>query len=280
MPIEHQFDYFMIIVLAVVQGITELFPVSSLGHSIILPHLIGRDIALSSASFLPLLVTMHLGTAFALLIYFRKDWIEIFSGITHGNFSIKTNVNNKILFNIIIGTIPAGLLGFILRKPLTSLFSDYRIVCVFLVLNGCMLMIGEIIRRRNKYKEFTDLSTMSIIFIGISQALALLPGFSRSGATLVAGMLTGLRNEDAARFSFLLATPIILAAGVLEVPKLFKPEMMVNLMPAIVGGVCAGIIAFFSTWFLMRYFKTHEVNALFPFGIYCILLGGVVLFFL
>jgi undecaprenyl-diphosphatase len=278
MPIEHQFDYFMIFVLAVVQGITELFPVSSLGHSIILPHLIGRDIDLKSASFLPLLVTMHLGTAFALLIYFRKDWVEIFSGIMQKNFSIKNNVNNRILYFIIIGTIPAGLIGLILRKPLGNLFSDYRVVCVFLVLNGCMLLIGELLRKRNKLKELSALSTMNVIFIGISQALALLPGFSRSGATLVAGMLTGLKNEDAARFSFLLATPIILAAGVLEVPKLFKHEMIVNLLPAVFGGVCAGIIAYLSTWFLMRYFKTHEINALFPFGIYCILLGGVVLF--
>lgn len=278
MPIEHQFDYYMIILLAIVQGITELFPVSSLGHSIIFPHLIGRDIDLKSTSFLPLLVMMHLGTAISLLIYFRKDWIEIFSGIKIKNFDIKNNINNRILYFLIIGTIPAGLIGLIFRKPLTALFSDYHIVCVFLILNGVMLMIGQLLRRRNNLKEIKELSTMSVLLIGLSQALALLPGFSRSGATLVGGMLVGLKNDDAARLSFLLATPIIFAAGVLEIPKLFQKEMSVNLLPAVVGGIAAGIMAYLSIWFLMIYFKKHEINAMFPFGIYCILVGAIVLF--
>ncbi len=221
---------------------------------------------------------MHLGTAISLLIYFRKDWIEIFKGLRLKNFEIINNECNRIFYFLVIGTIPAGLIGFILRKPLGSLFTDYHIVCIFLILNGAMLMLGQLLKRRNNLKELKDMSTLNILIIGISQALALLPGFSRSGATLVGGMLMGLKNEAAARFSFLLATPIIFAAGVLEVPKLFGKEMIHNLLPAVVGGVCAAIMAYLSVWFLMRYFKKHEFNALYPFGIYCVLLGVAVLF--
>jgi undecaprenyl-diphosphatase len=272
-------NLFQAIVLAVVQGVTELFPVSSLGHAVILPHLLGWDIAQDSPTFLPFLVMLHVGTALALLIYFWRDWWLLLSSLLPGATGHARTESRHVLLLLVLGTIPAGILGLIFRNGLAGLFADFRIAAVLLILNGGLLAVGEFLRRRAGSAQLATLRPWQAVAIGASQAVALLPGFSRSGATMVGGLLVGLEHQSAARFSFLLATPIILAAGVLEVPKLLQPAARAALVPAVIGGLVAGVLAYLSTVLLMRYFKRQEVNALLPFAAYCVLLGVVALVF-
>lgn len=275
MPVSQSVNTVQALLMAILQGITELFPISSLGHAVVLPHLLGWSIDQESAGFLPFLVTLHLGTATALLIYFWDDWWALLTSLLPAASDPISRENRYLLFLIVIGTIPAGLLGLVLEKHLASLFGRAPIVAVFLILNGFLLFGGEWLRRRRRFQNLAELRPGQAVVIGISQALALLPGFSRSGASMVGGLLVGLTHQAAARFSFLLATPIILAAGLLEVPKLLRPESRLELGPAVLGGIVAGVVAYLSTAVLMRYFKQQEVNALVPFGIYCVLLGLV-----
>jgi undecaprenyl-diphosphatase len=272
-------DIYQAIVLAVIQGVTELFPVSSLGHAVVIPHLFGWDIDQNSPTFLPFLVLLHLGTALALLIYFWREWWQLLSSLLPGEASAAKSENRHIVLLLVVGTIPAGLLGLIFRNRLESLFAEWRLVAVFLILNGVMLAGGEFLRRRAGSAQLGTVRPLQAALIGTSQAIALLPGFSRSGATLVGGLLVGMEHQSAARFSFLLATPIILAAALLEVPKLLLPEARAVLGPALLGGVISGVLAYASTVFLMRYYKQQEVNALIPFAVYCALLGLATLLF-
>jgi undecaprenyl-diphosphatase len=272
-------NLFQAIVIAVVQGVTELFPVSSLGHAVILPHLLGWDIAQDSATFLPFLVMLHVGTALALLIYFWRDWWLLLSSLLPGAAGGARTESRHVLLLLVLGTIPAGLIGLIFRNGLAGLFADFRVAAVFLILNGLLLALGEFLRRRAGSAQLATLKPWQAVAIGTSQAISLLPGFSRSGATMVGGLLVGLEHQSAARFSFLLATPIILAAAVLEVPKLLRPEARAVLGPALIGGVISGVLAYLSTMLLMRYFKRQEVNALLPFAGYCVVLGVVALVF-
>ena len=266
-------DIFQAIVLAVVQGVTELFPVSSLGHAVILPHLFGWNVDQTAPTFLPFLVMLHVGTAVALVIYFWRDWWLLLSSLLAWRDDGANDESRHVLMLLVLGTIPAGLVGLIFRGGLAGLFADFRIASVFLILNGLVLATGEFLRRRAGSAQLATLRPWQAIAIGTSQVIALLPGFSRSGATMVGGLLVGLEHQSAARFSFLLATPIILAAGVLEVPKLLQPDARASLGPAVVGGLVAGVLAYVSTAILMRYFKQQEVNALIPFAVYCVLLG-------
>src|ERR1700682_1042625 len=270
-------NLFQAIVIAVVQGVTELFPVSSLGHAVILPHLLGWDIAQDSPTFLPFLVMLHVGTALALLIYFWRDWWLLLSSLLPRAAGDARNESRHVLLLLVLGTIPAGILGLVFRKGLGALFADFHVAAVFLVLNGVVLAVGEFLRRRAGSAQLATLRPWQAVAIGTSQAIALLPGFSRSGATMVGGLRVGLEHQAAARFSFLLATPIILAAAVLEVPKLLQPAARAVLGPALVGGVVAGVLAYLSAALLMRYFKRQEVNALLPFAAYCVLLGALTL---
>jgi undecaprenyl-diphosphatase len=272
-------DLFQAIVLAVIQGVTELFPVSSLGHAVVVPHLFGWTIDQNSTTFLPFLVLLHVFTATALLVYFWRDWWLLLSSLFEREETAARDESRRLLLLLVLGTIPAGLLGIIFRGGLTSLFAEWRLVAVFLMLNGVMLALGEFLRRRAGSALLSNLKPLHAVGIGTSQAIALLPGFSRSGATLVGGLLVGLEHQSAARFSFLLATPIIFAAGLVEVPKLLLPEARGELGPALIAGVIAGVMAYASTWALMRYYKQQEVNALLPFAAYCILLGAATLIF-
>jgi undecaprenyl-diphosphatase len=272
-------DLFQAIVLAAIQGVTELFPVSSLGHAVVLPHLFGWTIDQNAPTFLPFLVMLHVGTALALVLYFWRDWWLLLSSLLPGDGDGARDEARHVLLLLVLGTIPAGLVGLILRNRLADLFADFRVAAVFLILNGVLLALGEFLRRRAGSAQLATLKPWQAIAIGTSQVVALLPGFSRSGATMVGGLLVGLEHQSAARFSFLLATPIILAAGVLEVPKLLQPDARASLGPALIGGVVAGILAYLSTMLLMRYFKQQEVNALIPFSVYCTLLGAATLIF-
>ena len=265
------------LMMAVLQGVSELFPVSSLGHAVIIPHLLGWTIDRYATSYLPFLVTLHLGTAIALAAYFRGDWWALLSSLLPKADSAKVREDRFILLLIVLGTVPAGLVGLVLEKRLANLFGSYQLVALFLILNGGLLVAGELLRRRERTQGLSMLRPTQAVAIGLAQAIALLPGFSRSGATMVGGLMVGLTHQAAARFGFLLSTPIILAAALLELPKLFQPDLRPTLGPALLGGVVAGTVAYVSTAVLMRYFKTHEVNALLPFAVYCVALGAITL---
>jgi undecaprenyl-diphosphatase len=255
------------IIMAILQGATELFPVSSLGHAVILPSLLGWPIDQKSPSFLPFLVVLHLGTALALLIYFWRDWFGFARAVLGSGRNAKKE--RRVFLLVCIATAPAIVIGFTLEHVLRGFFGAPALTAVFLIVNGGILFVGERIKHSGA-KSIDEVGWKTALAIGACQALALIPGISRSGATLVGGVLAGLKHKDAARFSFLLATPIIAGAGVLEVPKLLHQGMGgLNMTIVILAGAIAGVTAFLSTAFLMRYFKRHEATALDPFAWYC-----------
>jgi undecaprenyl-diphosphatase len=272
-----------VVIIAVLQGVTELFPVSSLGHAVILPAILGLAINQNDPAFLPFLVVLHLGTAIALLAYFWRDWVGILRAIFLGHGGQSWTDRLRPLELIVIATIPAVVLGFVLEKPLRELFGKPVIAAAFLAGNGILLFVGERLRRRSRRNapaaapadaKTVALTRKGALAIGFWQCLAFFPGLSRSGATLVGGILAGLSHEAAAHFSFLIATPVILGAGVLEIPKLLHQSVgSTTVVLSLVGGVVAGVTAFASTAFLMRYFRRHEFQALDPFAWYCLVAG-------
>ncbi|WP_245926202.1 undecaprenyl-diphosphate phosphatase [Sulfoacidibacillus thermotolerans] len=263
------------LIFALVQGITELFPISSVGHGVLLPYLFHWPNIQSSPAFLPFIVMLHVGTAVALLIFFFQDWLvflrALFASGSEGKQRSTRSARKEFLL-LIVATLPAVIIGGLGAKKFAVLFATPRVAMVFLFVNGLILIYADRLLRRKGTKTASQLTFGQAIVIGILQSFALIPGFSRSAMTMVGGLLYGLRYEAAARFSFLLATPIILGAAVKELPKLHHAAHGM-LQMALIGGVVAGIAAYLSTWFLMRYFKTHEVKALRPFGIYCIIVG-------
>lgn len=261
-----------ILLFAVMQGITELFPISSLGHGVLLTTLLHWNLNRHNPDFLPFLVVLHLGTAGALLLYFLRDWARLFAGVARAR-GRADNPEARLFWLLVAATIPAGLLGLGFEKKLRLLFSDARVVAVFLILNGVVLLIGDRLKHRGANARPDTLSWGQALIIGCAQALALIPGMSRSGVTLVAGLGTGLDYAGAARFSFLMATPIIGAAGLLEVPKLFAAHAHMDAGPVFLAGLIAGLFAYGSTWVLMRYFNRHEIQALRPFALYCAAVG-------
>lgn len=267
------------VILALLQGVTELFPVSSLGHAVVLPSLLGWHIDQASVAFLPFLVVLHLGTAAALLIYFWRDWLGIllaFIGMGPGE---ERRQQWRLLGLIIVATIPAVILGFIFEKLFRELFGAPAVAAFFLIVNGGVLYLAERLRRRGGARSLDELGWGGAFLIGCTQAAALIPGISRSGATMVGGLMLGLHHKQAAHFSFLIATPVILGAGVLEVPHLFHGGAGASSFGPVVwiAGVIAGITAYLSTAFLMRYFGRHEVQALDPFAYYCAAFGLIAL---
>jgi undecaprenyl-diphosphatase len=255
--------------LSVLQGVTELFPVSSLGHTLLAPALVGMHIDEHAPQLLPFLVALHLGTAFALLWYFRKRWIALIGGWL-GTFAGRRSDDGHMMWALIIGTIPAGLVGLILEKRLERIFHDLRIVALALIVNGVLLWLGDRLQRARSHRAPEKLTFKQAFLVGLAQVGALIPGFSRSGLTMIAGSAAGLNAEKAAEFSFLLGTPIIFAAGLLEVPKLFHAPQ--QLADALLGGVLTAIAAYLSVRFLMRYFEGR--GRLATFGIYCIIAGA------
>jgi undecaprenyl-diphosphatase len=262
------------VVIAILQGVTELFPVSSLGHAVVLPALLGWDINQSAEGFLPFLVVLHLGTAAALLVYFWHDWMGIllaFVGVGSGE---ERRAQWRLLWLIILATIPAVILGFAFEKLFKQLFGAPTIAAFFLIVNGAVLFIAERLRRRGGSGNLGQLTWLGALIIGCTQATALIPGISRSGATMVGGLMLGLHHKEAAHFSFLIATPVILGAGVLEVPHLLHGGTAGAIGPvAWIAGAVAGVTAYLSTWFLMRYFGRHDFQALDPFAYYCAAFG-------
>jgi len=243
---------------------------------VILPKLLGWQVDQRGRDFLPFLVVLHAGTAAALLLYFWRDWIDIARAVLGIGNPSERAAHLRLLALVVVGTIPAVVIGFSLEKPLRALFGTPLVAAAFLVANGVVLFAAERLKRSGG-AALATLDAKKALVIGLWQSLALIPGISRSGATMVGGLLSGLHHKEAAHFSFLLATPIIAGAAVLEVPKLMHAsEAGGGLGPvAVLAGLAAGITAYASVAFLMRYFGKHDFEALDPFAYYCAAAGVV-----
>jgi undecaprenyl-diphosphatase len=265
--------------LAVLQGVSELFPISSLGHTILIPALLRWSVDRSGEAFLAFVVVLHLGTAIALLVFYWREWGAIISGLVRSiaRGKLSGDRDEKIGWLLVAGTIPVGLLGVFLQSAVRGLFGSPLPAAAFLMLNAFVMFFGEWLRarqfadRNRKSKPIEAISYADGVKVGLAQGLALLPGISRSGASIVAGLLVDLDHEAAAKYSFLLATPVILAASVLEIPKLFEPSAHVVALQAVTGGILAAVTAYASVAFLTRYFQHNDLR---PFGWYCLVAGG------
>jgi undecaprenyl-diphosphatase len=314
-------SYLQAIVIALVQGVTELFPISSLGHSVLIPAWIGggwQTLVTQSSQqnseesfYLAFIVALHCATAIALLWFFRRDWVRIIAGFLRSVWrSIKVRKlsiegsDERLAWMIGVATIPVGLTGIALEHAFRTLFAKPTAAAVFLFLNGLVLLGGEWLRRRHiaraavpqtaastkaelgdtrsrRHEEFVEttaadariakLSFADALTVGVLQIAALFAGISRSGITMVGGLWRGLDHEDAARFGFLLATPAILAAGVLKLPTLAGSAGAHIHGQVVVGVIVAGVAAYLSVRFLMRYFQTRTLT---PFAIYCLVFGA------
>jgi undecaprenyl-diphosphatase len=278
-------SYFQAIVLGLLQGFSELFPISSLGHSVVLPRVFGWDIHQNDDYFLSFLVATHCATALVLLLFFLKDWVQIVKGLGRSlrdRYIDPADSYAKLGWLLVIGTIPAGLLGLLLEHPLRTLFASTQTAAIFLFINGLMLFGAEALRRRAPERSeqsirsdeviSRQLTFRSAVGIGTAQALALIPGLSRSGASMGGGLIAGLSNEEAARFAFLLATPIIGAAGLLKLPELLGSQGDHVRGQALVGALAAAVTAYLSVKFLLRFFETNRLT---PFAVYCCVVGAV-----
>lgn len=268
------------ILLGALQGVAELFPVSSLGHTVLIPAILHWQIDTGSDTYLSFLVLTHLATALVLVVFFWRDWIRIIAGVLRSLARREIAVDDtyaKLGWLLIVGTIPAGILGLLFEEELKTVFASATVVAIALLLNGIVLGLAELLRRRaaegaGDDKKLAEMSYVKAFGIGVAQCLALIPGFSRTGLTIGGGLLSGLSHENAARFSFLLATPIILAAAVLKVPTLVLSGNGVG--EAFAGAACAAISAWLSVRFLVKHFETHTMR---PFAIYCAAAGLIAL---
>ena len=291
------------IILGLLQGVTELFPVSSLGHTVLFPTLFRwHNIVIwqsrPESPWLAFIVMLHVGSAVGLLIYFWRDWIALIRAffVTLAKRRVETPTE-RLIWLIIIATIPVGILGLLLEHPLRTLFAKPVAAAIFLMVNGCILIAAERFRRRASVRELArreglnaegarDLATLEFkeaAVIGAAQTTALIAGISRDGVVMTAGLGRGLDNADAARFAFLLATPPILAAGILKVGDLINPPTLTNhhqihqlQVAAIIAAVVAAIVSVITVHFLTRYFQKRN---LIPFGIYCLLFGAFMVVF-
>ena len=297
-PANH-LSYFHAIVMGLLQGVTELFPVSSLGHAVILPQLFGwKDLSGAASQpesfYLAFIVGLHVGTAVGLLAFYWRDWVRLARAFfaTLRSRRVETP-DERFIWLLIFATIPVGIVGLAFEHRLRVLFAKPFAASVFLAINGVLLLGGELLRRRTLANQgrlrrrkgrhaavpddvsggFRKLETLSFTRgtgIGAAQVLALFAGISRSGVTMVAGITEGLDHEDAARFSFMLATPVIFLAGLLKLSDLTGPLGDGIRGQTVVAAVCAGVAALVSVKFLVRYFRT---KTLWPFGVYCLLAG-------
>jgi undecaprenyl-diphosphatase len=266
--------------MGLLQGASELFPVSSLGHAVIVPSLLHWNFKQSDPSFVPFLVLLHLGTATALLILYRKEWVVIIRGFFAAAFRGQMRDDNERLAMLLLtGTIPAAVLGVLLETRIKALFASPYAAAAFLAVNGVLMLGFEQLRRRAErgstrqeqeehFARAERISFRAAAIVGACQALAFIPGISRSGVTIGGGLVAGLRHQEAVRFSFLLATPTILGAGVIEVPQLFASGVPV--VEYVAAAVLSGLAAYASARFLLRYFRSGRLD---PYGWYCIAAG-------
>jgi undecaprenyl-diphosphatase len=283
-------SYFQAVVLGLLQGLTELFPISSLGHTVLFPTLFGWNELVKAQSrpesfWLALVVMLHVGSALGLLVYFRHEWVAIIRAFFRSlaRRSITTSTE-RLAWLIVVSSIPAGILGLALEHELRTLTAKPQVAAVFLMVNGLILFAAERFRRRAEVRELAEreglnpegsrrldtLDYREALVIGAAQSSALVAGISRDGVTMGAGLARGLDHSDSARFAFLLATPIILAAGVFKLPDLTGHLGNGIRGQALVACAVAAVTAIFTVAFLVRYFKTRT---LIPFAIYCLLFG-------
>jgi len=270
------------IILGIAQGITELFPISSLGHSVIIPQLFNWHIQQNGSYYVTFLVGTHFATALVLFLFFWKDWKKIIIGIVR---SLKkrqieaTDSYAKIGWLLVVATVPAGILGLLFQDSLSKLFTSAKTASCLLILNGLILFGAERIRKNRQTiprnvserdRGIAKLRWNQAIGIGIFQSASLFPGISRSGTSMAGSLTSGLNNEEAARFSFLLATPIILAASLLKLPDVFSNSYIHMRVAILFGAISAAIAAYLSVSFLIRYFRTKTLT---PFAIYCFVIG-------
>ena len=290
-------SWFEAAVVGLLQGVTELFPISSLGHSVLLPAIVGgswaKDLSVSSpeSPYLAFIVGLHVATAIALIVYFWRDWVRIVGGVISSVRRRKVETaDERLAWLLILATIPVGLTGLLLEHTFRTLLAKPVPTAIFLMLNGVVLLVAEWYRRRSAEapedaeetthggttlttdRRLAKLPVGRAVLIGSAQIAALAPGISRSGITMAAGLRAGLNHQDAARFSFLLATPVILAAGVLKIPDLFGPLGAGIHGQVLLGSVLSGLAAYVSVRFLDRYFVN---NSLRPFAYYCLIAGAV-----
>jgi len=290
----HLISYFQAVVTGFLQGVTELFPISSLGHAVILPKLLGWHLSQKEPYFLAFLVATHLATAIVLFLFFLPEWLRILRGLGRSLRDRQISADDpdaRLAWLLVVGTIPAGLLGLLFEHPLRTLFANPKAAAGFLIVNGLVLFAAELLRRRapgaperarelehessvDPEKRLATLGFREAVGVGTAQAAALFPGISRAGVTMGGGLFVGLSHEDAARYAFLLATPIIGAAALLKLPDLFGSNGNGVRGPALAGAVCAGLAAWASVKFLMRYFETNRLT---PFAVYCLFAGTAAL---
>jgi len=280
-------------VIGLFQGVTELVPISSLGHSVIIPQLLGwnglvRAQSSSESFYLAFLVALHVATALALLLHYRATWVRILKGfVTSIRARQITTPDERLAWLLIIGTIPVGVTGLVFEHLLRTVFAKPAAASIFLVVNGGVLLLGEQLRRKSETKvtatrdsveapgrQLDSLQWKEAGLIGLAQTASLFAGISRSGVTMVGGLLRGLNHEDAARFSFLLATPVILAAGLYKIPDLTGPLGNGVRGQALAGAGAAFIAAYVAIRFLERYFELERFT-LRPFALYCVVIGLV-----
>ncbi len=255
---------FQAVFLGALQGATELFPLSSLGLTVVLPRLLGFGDVTGNPEFLPFVVALHLGTLIALLVALAPEWWEVAASLGPGPQTPARREGRLLILLLVLASIPVGILGLAFQHKVQALFTAPAAAGVFLVLNGLIMAVGEKLRRASSTRKLGELKPWDAMWMGLAQSLALLPGLSRSGVTLTAGLLRGLSHEAAARFTFLMAVPAIGAASILELRHLHGgAHGLLGL--AVLGGVISAVVAYLSARYLLRYFGRH--GNLYPFAV-------------
>lgn len=281
-----ELSYLQSVITGILQGFSELFPISSLGHSVLVPAWIGgswnqflSNETAGESPYLLMIIALHVASSLTLIWFFRKRWVILvkaffasFSSLSQRN---KFSGAEKLIWKIILASIPVGILGILFQDQVGELFSDPFAVGGFLLLNGLLLAGIEIFKKFRIKRELADseeISNSQALLIGVAQSAALFPGISRFGVTMSAGLARGLSHSAASDFAFLIATPVIVGAGILKLPKLFDPQISHILGPVVVGSIVSAICTYLSIAFLVRWFKTHT---LYPFAIYCLVIGAL-----
>ena len=247
------------IILGIVQGIGEFLPISSSAHLIIVPFLLNFNLNMSNEAKLAFDVALHFGTLVSIILVFWKEWLALFFGACQKVFKKKNSFENKMFWYLVIATIPGAIIGKLFEDVVEDFFrNDLLIIAILLAVVGVLIYVGDkwaAVHYKGKETKFKELTFKQTLIIGLSQAIAVIPGFSRSGTTMLAGRLVGVSREAVAKFSFLLATPIVFGATILSITDLAITKEV------IVGIVTSAIIGILSIKILLKYVKNHDFAA-------------------